>query len=142
MHRHLCLGDNRVWLADDGTWLRTTFPDGSHLDASVNYDAEAYHWAREFGYGTDTASMFREHEVAHTFLALKLHLPYSPTLYHTAHPETAEVSTKRRLAEEALVADFQRLCNDPEYDSHTFACLKVMGHEMQTLREEFLRLVR
>jgi hypothetical protein len=137
------LGGNVVsWEADCGL-TRTVFPDGSALDATPNADPESLRHARELGYGADTGRMSRDHELAHTFLAVKLGLDRSPTLWTTAHPgRPGGAGPEQREWEEALVFDFQRLVNDPAYDSHTFAGLKVMGHNMAALREEFLALLR
>jgi hypothetical protein len=143
MPRAVRLGGNVVSWADDCSSVRTVFPDGGTLDATPNQDPESLRHARELGYGTDTGRMSRDHELAHTFLAVALGLDRSPTLWTTAHPgRPGGAGPEQRAWEEALVFDFQRLLNDPAYDSHTFACLKVLGYGMGGLRGQFLALLR
>jgi hypothetical protein len=133
------IGENFVAWAHDLSEVYTLFPDGSELYATPNHDPESLRNAASLGYGDDTARMSRDHEVSHTFLAVVLGLPFSPTLYNAARPGHAD-DTRRRW-EEALVFDFQRLLHDPAYDSHTFACLWVIGRPPSVLRADFIALL-
>ena len=65
------------------------------------------------GYGSDTARMVRDHELAHTLLSTLSGLPFSPTLFDVSRNRPANES---HYIEEDLVLSFQRFCNYHKID--------------------------
>lgn len=102
------IGEVVVYVNNDYRILVTVFPDGSFLDAIPHSTPSYKLTARELGYPDDLEGcweMCRDHELGHSFLAARVGLPWSPTLYAVAHGETFE----RAAQEEAAVLAFQRL---------------------------------
>lgn len=87
-------------------YLETRFADGANVPACGNTDDASIAHAHELGYAGDTVRMSLEHEILHTWLAVKQGMSYSPTLWHVAH----KVKAARWLIrdEEAVVLAFQR----------------------------------
>jgi hypothetical protein len=97
-------------LVDEGDqYVETRFPDGTKVGSTPNDDAHTLDVAAELGYGTDTWTMSRDHEIAHSWLALRDGLPHSPTMWRLAHPYGDGIPDDAAVAEEERrVLDFQR----------------------------------
>lgn len=87
-------------------YFETRFADGAYVPACGNTDDESVAHAHELGYAGDTVRMSLEHEILHTWLAVKQGRSYSATLWHVAH----KVKPAKGLIrdEEAVVLAFQR----------------------------------
>lgn len=97
----------KVWDGGEhGHYLVTEFPDGTKVKAAPNYDQDSFNRAHNLGYGRDTWSMSRDHEILHTWIAQLMDEPWSPTLWCVAHHCKPEKGLFYR--EECLVFDFQR----------------------------------
>ena len=84
---------------------RTTFSDGTVLDAVPEGNDTYYARAAKLGYGTDTLAMCQEHELLHSVLAELLLGGPSPALWRAAQGDY----DKRGLGqEEAAVLEVQR----------------------------------
>lgn len=98
------IGEAFLYVDHETRYARTTFADGTFVEARPQDDAAYRLTARELGYGEDTWSLCWQHEAAHSWLCERVGLPWSPTLFAVAHGETFE----RASAEEAAVLEFQR----------------------------------
>ena len=99
-----------VLVDEAARYVETRFPDGSRVGSTPNSDPHSLRTARRLGYGEDTWRMSRDHEIAHTWLAHRAGLPWSPTMWRLAHPSAADLSDDAQVAEEeSLVLEFQRL---------------------------------
>ncbi len=89
-------------------YVETRFGDGTKVGSTPNRDAHSRRVAAGLGYGDDTWSMSRDHEVAHTWLAHLAGLPWSPTMWRLAHPWDPDLPDDAQVAEEeAMVLRFQ-----------------------------------
>lgn len=96
------LVDNRA------QYVETRFGDGTKVGSTPNRDAHSLWVAAGLGYGDDTWSMSRDHELAHTWLAHMAGLPWSPTMWRLAHPWGPDLPDDAQVAEEeAMVLRFQ-----------------------------------
>ncbi len=96
------LVDNRA------QYVETRFGDGTKVGSTPNRDDHSLRVAAGLGYGDDTWSMSRDHEVAHTWLAHLAGLPWSPTMWRLAHPWGPDLPDDAQVAEEeATVLRFQ-----------------------------------
>jgi hypothetical protein len=99
----------RVLVDEAARYVESRMEDGTKVGATPNADDWSRRIAAELGYGGDTWSMSRDHELAHTWLAHVEGRPWSPTMWRLAHPDSAEVADDTEVAEEeARVLDFQR----------------------------------
>lgn len=99
--------------------LRTTFADGTALDAAANTDPESVARAHALGYAGDTWQLSRDHEIVHLWLAQLLGWPVSPTLWTAARPgRPGSAAPGLREAEEVLVLAFQRWLRQGAWDDH------------------------
>lgn len=137
------IGGNRVIVDDDARRLWTVFPDGSGLYAAANHDAESLALARELGY-PDTWEMSRAHELTHSYLAVLVGEPHSPTLWTVAHPgEPRAASAEARAIEEWLVIEFQRYLNTGTlHDGPPLSWLTERGLDLAALRDEAIERFR
>lgn len=87
-------------------YFETRYADGACVPACGNTDEASVQHAHELGYAGDTVRMSLEHEILHTWLAVKQGRAYSPTLWHVAHDLKPERGLIRD--EEAVVLAFQR----------------------------------
>lgn len=101
------LGIVQVRIFEDARYLETLFEDGTKVGAAPQDTDDYRATAERLGYGADTWSMCREHEIAHTFVTQALGLPYSPTLWAVAHGH----HNGEMWAEEELVLAYQRWRN-------------------------------
>lgn len=137
------IGDNAVYVDNQQRVLRTYFPDGTYLDASPNYDKNSFDRAVAIGYDGDTWWMSREHELVHTFLAVKAGLPYSPTLWTVANKgKPGDAPNDYREAEEGVVMEFQRYMNTGVAEDPRLSFLTDVGLDLPALRQEALGLLR
>ncbi len=99
-----------VVLVDEVTrYVETRFEDGTKVGATPNRDDRSLRMSRGLGYGQDTWTMSRDHEMAHTWLAHVARLPWSPTMWRLAHPLSRQVAGDVEVAEEeARVLAFQQ----------------------------------
>lgn len=95
------------WIAVDdiARHLVTRLPDRSEVYAAANHDPVSRKLAAELGY-TSTWAMSRDHELAHTWLALQDGDRCSRTLWYVAHHKDLCWNFIRR--EETRVLEFQR----------------------------------
>jgi hypothetical protein len=86
----------------DETWhyVETRFADGTKVGSTPNRDAWSLHIAETLGYGDDTWTMSRDHELGHAWLAHLAGLPWSPTMWRLAHPDDDGVPDDIAVAEE------------------------------------------
>lgn len=118
MPREIPVGDCTVTLDDAARTVTTRFPDGSELVAIDDRSEESRARAAELGY-PDTWGMHRHHDLAHGFLAAREGRPFSPTLYHAAHPGSPiGADPEERHREECKVLCFQRfvMAGDNRWD--------------------------
>jgi hypothetical protein len=108
--REYRIGECVVVIDDGARCLVTRFADGSTLFAAPQDDDDYRDTARDLGYGDDTWSMTKDHELAHSWLASTLGgLPRSPTLWSAANPGKPGVLNRREQGEEETrVMAFQR----------------------------------
>ncbi|MDP9440677.1 MAG: hypothetical protein M3P34_00525 [Actinomycetota bacterium] len=89
-------------------YVETRFGDGTKVGSTPNRDDHSLRVAAGLGYGDDTWSMSRDHELAHTWLAHLAGLPWSPTMWRLAHPWDPDLPDDAAVAhEEATVLRFQ-----------------------------------
>ncbi len=97
-------------LVDEGArYVETRFADGTKVGSTPNRDSHTLKVAAELGYGDDSWAMSRDHELAHSWLALVDGLPWSPTMWRLAHPHGPDLPDDGQVAEEeARVLEFQK----------------------------------
>lgn len=115
------MGENTFTWHDQWNNGVTHFADGRELVAAPNDDDGSRFQAFLMGYGQsadELARMCREHEMLHTWLAVRAGLPHSPTLYSVALMNEGEAEDSPlieplhlRLAEEERVMDLQKRVN-------------------------------
>lgn len=79
----LRVGGAEIWLWD--RYLETRFRDGVVVPAAGNDDPASIELAAALGY-LSTWEMSRDHEIAHSWLAVQAGLDVSPALWHAGHP--------------------------------------------------------
>lgn len=128
---------------DHGTRVvETHFPDGTVLVACPEDDDDYRRTARDCGYGEDVWALCREHELIHQFLAVRMGLDCSPTLWSVHHrDDPAAPDAEARATEEWLVLCFQRWLNGGLPDE-VFGLLGERGLDVIALRDEARRLLR
>jgi hypothetical protein len=98
-----------VLVDESQRYVETRFEDGSKVGSTPNTDEHTMATAADLGYGTDTWSMSRDHELAHTWLAHQDGKDWSVTMWHLAHPDDPNRPSEDQIAyEEQRVLDFQR----------------------------------
>lgn len=85
---------------------RTTFRDGSHVDAVPHNTPHYYVIAHRGGYGDDVLAYCRAHEFCHEFLAEKIFDQPSDVLWELAHGRRADNGIV--IQEEMATQMFQR----------------------------------
>jgi SAM-dependent methyltransferase len=130
------------WVNSAPGYTETCYHDGTRVTA-IPEDSDQYRAnAMELGYGMDTASLSRDHEILHTFLAEALGYGSSPTLWAVAHNfegETAQLWEQEE--EESWTLAFQSyLRGGPETEG--LQRLTDAGLSLETLREDARRLLR
>lgn len=108
--RTIQLGQTTVYIDPAQPYVRTTFSDGTYVEARPNHTPEDLARAESLGYdGVDRMTL--DHDAVHCFLADRAGLPVSPVLWavaHESHIDQADVD-----AEEGEALLFQRWINDP-----------------------------
>jgi hypothetical protein len=90
-------------------YVETRFTDGAIVGSTPNQDDHTLKMAAELGYGTDTWTMSKDHEMAHTWLAHVAGLPWSATFWRISHPtEQGSIGDDEVADEETRVLEFQR----------------------------------
>jgi len=98
-----------VLVDEDSQYVETRFPDGTKVGSTPNRDDHSLRVAAELGYGDDTWTMSRDHELSHSWLAHLAGGGCSPTMWRLAHPESSAVPDDVQVAEEeTAILDFQR----------------------------------
>jgi hypothetical protein len=98
-----------VLVDEQACYVETRFDDGNKVGSTPNRDPHTLRVAEDLGYGADTWTMSRDHEIAHTWLAHQDGLRWSPTMWRLAHPDGDDLPDDAAVAhEEARVLDFQR----------------------------------
>jgi hypothetical protein len=91
-------------------YVETRFADGCSIGSTPNDDPHTFDVAVDLGYGDDTWTMSRDHELAHTWLAHVEGLDWSATMWRLAHPHlVGSLGDVEVSEEETRVLDFQRL---------------------------------
>ena len=123
-------------------YTETCYHDGTKVTATPE-DSDQYRANTAlFGYGSDTGGLSREHEILHTFLAEKLGLGSSPTLWAVAHGQTGDVAAIwEQEEEETWTLAFQTFLHGGP-PAEGLARLTEAGLDVAALREEALRLLR
>lgn len=101
------LGACTVTVDDENRCLWTRFPDATITTAAPNHDTDSIQRAHDLGYHGDTWAMTRDHELAHTWLAIEAGLDRSPVLWSLCHDPFA-LQLREVFDEEARVLDYQR----------------------------------
>jgi hypothetical protein len=97
-----------VLVDEEARYVETRFEDGTKVGSTPNLDAHTLNTAIQLGYGDDTWAMSRDHELAHTWLALLDDKPWSLTMWRLAHPDGDDLPNDAEVAqEEARVLAFQ-----------------------------------
>ena len=130
------------WVNSTLGYTETCYHDGTRVTATPE-DSDAYRAnAAALGYGTDTASLSRDHEILHTFLAEALGFGSSPTLWAVAHnfgEQTAPIWEQEE--EETWTLAFQSfLRGGPK--TAGLQRLTDAGLDVEALREDARRLLR
>ena len=100
------IGNNLIKIWEEFRTISTTFPDGSELIACPE-DNDAYRkTAKDLGYGEDTWSMCKSHEILHTSIAVGEGKKYSRGLWRAAQGIDADNIDRE---EEAKVLKIQKL---------------------------------
>jgi hypothetical protein len=90
-------------------YVETRFADGTKVGSTPNDDGWTLHVAADLGYGQDSWTMSKDHEIAHTWMAHLRGLRWSATMWRLAHPRALEAVGDAEVAdEEAAVLEFQR----------------------------------
>jgi hypothetical protein len=98
-----------VIIDEAARYLETRFHDGTIVASTPNDDPHTMAVATDLGYGTDTWTMSKDHEMCHTWLAHTAGQPWSDTFWRLAHPEAiGSIGDVEVSEEEAMVLDFQR----------------------------------
>jgi hypothetical protein len=122
----------------------TKFPSGHSVAGAVNKDGSQDELAQQLGYQS-TWDMVREHEILHTWLAIKLGFPHSPTLWDVAL-NLLEIPNRPALiiwpGEEAAVIEFQRWLNGGVPNWDYLNCFVEKGLNMTNLYSEAMKLLR
>jgi hypothetical protein len=142
----LILGECTVTVVHDWQMARTTFCDGSSAEVWVmGIDpAEGRGWCEALGYA-DLWDHLREHDLIHTWLAVRMGYPHSPTLWTVAHAGQTIYGMLDRVgidAEEWLVTEFQRYLNTGERDEYPLRWLEERGLDPAALKAEALAFFR
>lgn len=116
-------------------YLETVFPDGRICPALFSYGPEAHADAQRLGYGDNVRLMHLHHDIAHTFLAEALGLPYSPVIHRVA--TGTDVPADVRALEEGRVMAFQTYV----MTTRTHELLTVFGPRLPRLARQFQRLI-
>lgn len=130
------------WVNSTLGYTETCYHDGTRVTATPE-DSDPYRTnAVELGYGMDTASLSRDHEILHTFLAEALGYGSSPTLWAVAHHFEGEVALLwEQEEEEAWTLAFQSyLRGGPKTEG--LQRLTDAGLTVETLRDEARKLLR
>jgi len=91
-------------------YVETRFADGAIVGSTPNHDDWTMHIAAQLGYGRDSWTMSKDHEIAHTWMAHVRGDRWSSTMWRLAHPRAADAVGDSEVAEEeAAVLEFQRL---------------------------------
>lgn len=123
-------------------YTETCYHDGARVTATPE-DSDSYRAnAVELGYSSDTASLSRDHEILHTFLAEALGYGSSPTLWAVAHNfEGATAAIWEQEEEETWTLAFQSyLRGGPKTEG--LQRLIDAGLDVEALRDEARRLLR
>lgn len=130
------------WVNTTLGYTETCYHDGTVVPA-VPDDGDEYRGkAAEFGYGSDTMALSREHEILHTFLAETLGYGTSPTLWAVAHGQEGGVAPHwEQLEEEAWTLAFQVYLHGGPY-AEPLRRFTEAGIDLETLREEARGLLR
>jgi hypothetical protein len=140
----LNLGKCVVDINFDWRIVRTTFRDGNFTEIWAQDTPEFISYARILGYDSDVWRHFREHDVLHTWLSIKLGLPYSLTLWTEAHAKQgiySKITRKSQGIEEFFVTEFQKFLNgaDPSYALDYFIN---EGYTLESLKAEGLQYLK
>jgi hypothetical protein len=97
-----------IFVDEEARYVETRFPDGAKVGSTPNDDAHTMRVAVDLGYGTDTWSMSRDHEIAHSWLAHLDGREWSRTMWRLAHPDDPTVPDDAEVAEEEQrILEFQ-----------------------------------
>ena len=130
------------WVNSTLGYTETCYHDGTRVTATPE-DSNPYRAnAAALGYGADTASLSRDHEILHTFLAEALGFGTSPTLWAVAHNfEGAVAPVWEQEEEETWTLAFQSyLRGGPKTEG--LQRLTDAGLSIEALRDEARRLLR
>ena len=130
------------WVNSTLGYTETCYHDGTRVTATPE-DSDSYRAnAAELGYGLDTGSLSRDHEILHTFLAEALTGGASPTLWAVAHNfEGATAPIWEQEEEESWPLAFQSyLRGGPKTEG--LQRLTDAGLDVETLRKDARRLLR
>jgi hypothetical protein len=95
---------------EEQRYVETRFADGTKVGSTPNIDDWTMKIAAELGYGRDSWTMSKDHEIVHTWRAHRAGLRWSATMWRLAHPKAPDLAGDVEVSqEEAAVLEFQRL---------------------------------
>lgn len=98
-------------------YIETRYDDDSVARVIPNYNEIEFFTAKSLGYENNIKLMTIHHEILHTYLAEKIGLPYSPTLWAVAHNFGSGCAPiEEQWQEEALVLSYQKYLNKKEIE--------------------------
>jgi hypothetical protein len=108
----------RVWNSE--AWMVTRIDGYPFVSTGNPDDDDAVALAHELGYGGDTWAMSRDHELLHSWLAVRRGLPFSPTLWAVSRGDKRLTADAIREWEEGDILALQKFLNlgvcDPDLD--------------------------
>jgi hypothetical protein len=140
--RVLHLGEGTIWVFHDDHYLATEYPGGTTARATPHDTDEYRDTTRDLGYGEDTWRQCLEHELLHTWVALKLGKQHSVVLWGVAHGNRRPIGGRR---EEGYVMGLQRYLNtcetDPSVDEFFTECKRLWDQEQTSVVEQARELL-
>lgn len=108
----------RVWNSE--AWMASRVDGYPFVSTGNPDDPASVALAHELGYGGDTWAMSRDHELLHSWLAVRRGLPFSPTLWAVSRGDkhlTADAIREWEEGDVLAVQKFLRLgASDPDLD--------------------------
>lgn len=104
----------RVWNAE--AWMATRIDGYPFVSTGNPDDPASVALAHELGYDGDTWAMSRDHELLHSWLAVRRGLPFSPTLWAVSRGDKRLTADPIREWEEGDVLALQKFLRHGAFD--------------------------
>jgi hypothetical protein len=145
----LILGESTIKIDHINHIISTHFNDGTSVELWSDRCPNGQQDAETLGYYPPFTPWdhFREHDILHTWLALKMGYRVSPTLWTVSHSNANKlhygmVTKKAQGMEEHFVTQFQKFLNIGIYDDWSKHWLLERGYHLDNLRSEALHFLR